>query len=376
MVTHSRADCQSGVWSARADELTAWAMARLVNRTDAWGAYRPAEEAGREFTRADGSKGNLGEQRTVKGCLTPSVLVRHFRAGDRAAVVGLHTAGADNRSKGGALDIDHHGPGSTADDVNLRAALSWYGRLAMLGFRPLLLDSNGRGGFHLRVLLAEPVPADRLFHFLQSLTRDHKALGFDKAPEQFPKQPDVRRCRKGLGNWLRVPGRHHKRDFWSRVWSGDRWLEGDGAVDFMLALAGDPRGLLPALPPPAPTPRRPPRPRVRGGNLSVRIAGYMRRLPNLGEGQGRDDVAFGFAAFLVRDLALADDIALDWLCLWDRGNRPPKGRDCLAEIMRNARDYGQRPVGCGRGEPPAAGPLVVPARRPGHLTLRCRVEVG
>jgi hypothetical protein len=108
------------------------------------------------------------------------------------------------------------------------------------------------------------------------------------------------------------------------------------------------------------------------------VAGYQRRLPNLGEGQGRDDVAYRFASWLVRDMALSDEVALDWLCLWDQGNRPPKGRDCLAEIMRNARNYGQRPVGCGRDAGPAcapAGPSVVPGRRAGHLILRCRVEV-
>ncbi len=369
-----------GAWSARAGELAGWAMARLVNRLDAWGAYRPAEEIGREFTRLDGTKGTLGEQRTVTGRLTHSLLARHFRAADRAAIIGLHTASADNLSRGGGLDIDHHGPTSTAADVNLRAAMRWHGALVRLGFRPLLLDSNGAGGFHLRLLLAEPAPADRLFHFLRSLTRDHKALGFDKPPEQFPKQPDVRRCHKGLGNWLRAPGRHHKRDFWSRVWSGDSWLDGDDAIDFMLALTGDPPGLLPPVPPPAPAPApgRVYYPTDRGDNLSDRITAYMRRLPHLGEGQGRDDVAFGFAAFLVRDLALSDDAALGWLCLWDEGNRPPKGRECLAGIVRNARQYGQRPVGCGLGRP-AGGRrsrvAVIPTSRPGHYILRGRIEV-
>jgi hypothetical protein len=235
-------------WKARAEELAAWTMGRLVNRLDAWGAYRPAEEIGREFIRSDGSKGTLGEQRTVRGCLTPSVLVRHFQADDRAAVVGLHTAGPDNQSKGGALDIDHHGPTSTAADVNLAAALSWYESLVRRGFHPLLLDSNGRGGFHLRLVLAEAIPADRLFHFLRDLTSEHRQLGFDKPPEQFPKQADVHRCRKRLGNWLRLPGRHHKRPFWSRVWDGGRWLEGHAAIDLILSPTGDPPGLVPGVP--------------------------------------------------------------------------------------------------------------------------------
>jgi hypothetical protein len=170
--------------------------------------------------------------------------------------VGLHTADADNLSKGGALDIDQHADDPTRAEVNLSAALHWYRRLTALGFHPLLTESNGRGGFHLRVLLAEPIPADRLFRFLKSLTSDHARLGLPRAAEQFPKQPDVRRCAKGLGNWLRLPGRHHKRDFWSRVWDGGRCLDGAEAIAFILTLKGDQAGRVPDVPPPAPPARR------------------------------------------------------------------------------------------------------------------------
>jgi hypothetical protein len=40
-------------WHAAAAELAAWAEARLVNRPDAWGAYRPEAEIGRAYTRRD-----------------------------------------------------------------------------------------------------------------------------------------------------------------------------------------------------------------------------------------------------------------------------------------------------------------------------------
>ena len=89
----------------------------------------------------------------------------------------------------------------------------------------------------MRVLLAEAIDASRVFHLLKWLTEDHTQLGLAAPPEQFPKQPDVRRCEKGLGNWLRLPGRHHTRDFWSRVWDGRNWLEGHEAIDFMLSPA-------------------------------------------------------------------------------------------------------------------------------------------
>jgi hypothetical protein len=56
-------------------------------------------------------------------------------------------------------------------------------------------------------------------------------------------------------------------------------------------------------------------------------------------------VAYQFAAFLVRDLGLADAVALDWLQRWDAGNRPPKGAEALAEILANARLYGRHAIG-------------------------------
>ena len=379
-------------WHNRASDLAMWAMARLVNRHDAWGAYRPFEEIGREFSRPDGSKATLGSQLTVKGLLTDALLLRHFRARDRSEIIGLHTAGRDNLSLGGGLDIDYHGEGSTAPTVNLAAALVWHDELVRRGFRPLLSESNGAGGYHLRVLLAEAVPADRLFYFLQGLTQDYARLGFPKPPEQFPKQPDVRRCKKGLGNWLRLPGRHHKRDFWSRVWDGSEWLEGHAAIDFLLALVGDSPSLIPDAPVPpeplAPPPPKPPpaalphipfllRPWILGGSgkgasLSRRIAGYVRTVPHFCEGEGRNKAAFPFACWLVRDMELSDEVATQWLRRWDSGNTPPLGEDELRGILANAHAYGQAPYGCGLDREAPRRPKKHPVQ---HLDFTVFVEV-
>jgi hypothetical protein len=73
----------------------------------------------------------------------------------------------------------------------------------------------------------------------------------------------------------------------------------------------------------------------------------MARLPHREEGQQRDDIAYVFAAWLVRDLHLPDDVALSWLHEWDAGNRPPKGDARLVEIISNAHKYGQRAYGNG-----------------------------
>jgi hypothetical protein len=317
-------------WHARAEPLADWILIHLVNRRDAWGGYYHAGPV------------------THHGSLSRARLLRHFRARHAGDVLGLHTASAENLSRGGALDIDQHGDDPVRAEANRRAALHWYGVLARLGFRPLLYGSNGTGGYHLRVFLAEPIDAARLFYFLRRLTADHRRLGLDKPPEQFPKQCDVRQCAKGLGNWIRLPGRHYKRDYWSELWDGSRWRAGHDAIDFLLSLTGDASALVPDVPSAASVP---PlcglvlRPCTRRGDTSARIAAYMRKLPHKSLGEGRDDVAFGFAAWLVRDLALPDHVALPWLEAWDSGNSPPKGKDRLAVILKNARTYGQKQIG-------------------------------
>ena len=118
-------------------------------------------------------------------------------------------------------------------------------------------------------------------------------------------------------------------------------------------MAGDSPGLIPAAakeqePSKVSVTVRfvPARPRWSPNRLIRRISAYLSRLPNLGEGQGRDDIAYGLACWLLRDLGLSDDAALPWLEQWDQGNSPPKGTQRLKEIMTSARRYGQHVVNC------------------------------
>jgi hypothetical protein len=345
--------------------LAGWAWARLVNRVDVWGRY--------------GNCGTYTAPRVmVRGqvLLTEADMTRHFRAAGRDDILGLHTTSLENLSRWLAVDIDQHGLGGNDSAANPAAALAWHDRARALGFRPLLTTSNGAGGYHLRVIFSEPIPTPRAFTFARWLVRDHGRFGLP-AVETFPKQPRIKPG--GCGNWLRLPGRHHKREHWSQVWDGGRWLDGAAAVAWLLSVTGDSPDLIPVEAEYMPEPPRAPRPHFRPGpscNLSNLIAAYLRRLPNLGAGQGRDDVGYQFACFLVRDLALGDEVAREWLRLWDDGNRPPKGAAEISKWINSARQYGQRPIGCGRpAEPSPACPRVVPTKRPGHLTLRCRVEV-
>jgi hypothetical protein len=44
---------------------------------------------------------------------------------------------------------------------------------------------------------------------------------------------------------------------------------------------------------------------------------------------------------------LSDAAALTWLEVWDAGNRPPKGRARLEEVVKNAHAYGTNAYGSG-----------------------------
>jgi hypothetical protein len=228
---------ERSAWQKRAQELAEWAMNCLVVRHEVWGGYY-LDGNGKTKPTTRPSSQNRG-----RVLLTGAVVARHFAAAGTADVIGLHSTSTDNTCRWGGLDLDRHGQDDDPQ-ANRRAALHWCQVLARQGFRPLLTASNGRGGYHLLVLFSSPVPADDLFDFLKGLVADHKRFGLAGPPEVFPKQPDVRTTEKKIGNWLRLPGRHHTKDYWSRVWDGKRWLVGHEAIDYLLKHRGNPPNLL------------------------------------------------------------------------------------------------------------------------------------
>ncbi len=332
------------------EDLACWAWNRLVNRVDVWGGYWVDQEGRAQLTT------HPKKELRGRSFLTPAVLLRHFMGRARQDVIGLHSTSSVNTSRWGGLDFDAHGPAGSPPSANLHAALAWLVRLEQRGFHPILEDSDGRGGLHLWLLFRDPIPTSQVYRFFHELISDHASYGLTAPPETFPKQAGLRPRSdgaSGYGNWLRIPGRHHTRPHWSRFWGGTDWLEGGRAIDFLLSHQGD-KAELPAAPAPVP-PRSQARPATGGQSSDAGVAAYMARLPHLGEGQGRDDVAYRFACFLVRTKTLPDHVALEWLQRWDAGNRPPKGLEPLLKVIRNAHLYGRNPIGCGlpppRGKP-------------------------
>lgn len=263
--THSKDSPGVTAWHARAEELAPWFLKRLFVRFDRYGGYEPDGKGGKELK-------TFPKSGPKAGCVNLDLVLRHCRATDTADVIGPHTLNLDDLGMECAVDIDAHEGDGADPEANRRFALAIFAEVINLGFRPLLYSSNGKGGYHLRVLFQELIPGPVLFRFAKWLVRNHAVYGFKKSPETFPKQKTIRRK---FGNWLRLPGRHHTRDYWSEVFDGSTWLAGAAAVDHILSITGDPPDLIPDQakeydPEPQPKPRQE-EPKRRAGVPGVTI---------------------------------------------------------------------------------------------------------
>ena len=177
---------------------------------------------------------------TAHAPLTRDVLIRHYRG---EVTIGAHLISPDNLCTSVAADIDAHHD-SADPDRNWRRALTTAEHLAGYGLRPLVVDSDGKGGFHPRAFFKKPIPAAVAWWLGVQLRDALEAAGFPPG-EFFPKQDGVT-LTTPYGNWIRLPGKHHKRDHWSRIYDlkTGRWLEGEDAVQYLVAVAGDDPGRL------------------------------------------------------------------------------------------------------------------------------------
>jgi putative DNA primase/helicase len=215
-------------WQRRADELAKWA-ARMVNRTDAWGAYWQDSE-----TKA--VKTYTGKPTEYQQSLDHERLRRHFSTDSPREIVGIHALGVDSCGRWAAVDLDIHDddPNAPTPDQTRAFAVAIYQRVYDLGrgARSVLTSSNGKGGYHLRVLFREAVTGELLFRYARWMVHDYQRFGFDKRPETFPKQPII--PEGGYGNWLRLIGRHPKREYYPEGYNGQQWLMGEGLIDHLL----------------------------------------------------------------------------------------------------------------------------------------------
>ena len=220
-------------WFERAPELAEWVMTHMVNRTDIWGRYvrRKTDETTQVVTAP------FRDERG-KVFLDHDSLRKHFRSRQPSGQLGLHSASSDLTSRWLAIDVDRHDPDDewgVSAEGNLAAVRGWHQALVDRGLDPLLMDSNGIGGFHLLIVFSEPMSTSSVHQFGSQLVADFARRGLDQKPEVFPGKPSW----DHYGDWLRLPGRHHTRPHYTRVWNDEpgaesRWLAGSDAIDRIL----------------------------------------------------------------------------------------------------------------------------------------------
>lgn len=229
-------------WAERAGELADWAMERLVNRKDLWGQYSVLTPSERRRTgRAYKAMTLPVKDKRGADMVTIDKLTRHFssRHHRKPQIIGLQAKSKENTSRWFGIDIDMHDEDKvgTEDHArrNLNAALKWYGELQDQGYDPMLFDTNGAGGFHIWVLFKEPAPTRDIYAFVKSIVSRWEEVNLDEEPETFPKKPKD----DSIGSWFKLPGLHHVKYHYVRLWSGDEWLDdpwlnGHAAIDAML----------------------------------------------------------------------------------------------------------------------------------------------
>jgi len=230
-------------WLRYADRLAEWTMEHLVNRRDVWSQYVV-------------KNGEVGvvmlpvKERRKSGAemVTMNKLRRHYSGRAISHLIGLHSISDHSTCKWFAVDIDLHDETvADADEVavnNLAAAMEWSAKLREFGFDPIVFDSNGVGGYHIWTLLDREYPLEDTYDFADELRSNWEELGLPRKPEIFPPKPHV--DKDDLPYGLRLPGRHHYRQYYSRVYNFDalegenEWLEGGEAIEVMLATKTSP----------------------------------------------------------------------------------------------------------------------------------------
>ena len=223
-------------WDRYSKQLAPWAMERLVNRRDVWGQYVLRAGEVSFITLPGRAQRKLGSH-----MVTINKLEHHFQAHSVADVISLHSISDHRTCKWFAIDVDLHDESvANSDDIaaaNLEAALEWARRLRERLFDPLLIDTNGVGGYHLWCLLDDEYPLADVYDTVNDLRSDFLDFGLPRKPEVFPPKREVED--DGMPYPLRVPGRHPKRAYYSRVYNFDgigdvEWLDGGEAIEAMM----------------------------------------------------------------------------------------------------------------------------------------------
>jgi len=205
----------ASVWAEHSEALADWTLSRIFVRRDVYG-----------INRADGSR------LTGHGVVNRDLLIRHYAGKDS---LGAHLTSPDNLCLNLIADVDAH---TEKDDpqVNWACVNLVIDTLAQFKLTPLICDSNGKGGYHVRQFFKKPVPSEVAYWLGRQIRERLKVSGLPDI-EVFPKG-DAVTLHTPYGNWVRLPGKHHKRDHYTRIYLG-KWLDGADAISAILKIAGD-----------------------------------------------------------------------------------------------------------------------------------------
>jgi hypothetical protein len=134
-----KAENVSAAWIQNAARLAIWTE-HIIVQGDAFGQYLPMNKRTKDK-----------KAYTKHKPLTRKIVERHFVGRDVGHLIGVHSTIRDKDGCWSVMqvgDIDRHTE-SVDPAITLNAALTWYERSRGLGFSPLLIDSNGYGGYHL-----------------------------------------------------------------------------------------------------------------------------------------------------------------------------------------------------------------------------------
>lgn len=311
-------------WIRYAPELATWAMERLVNRRDVWSQYTIKNDRVGVVMLPIKERRKLGTD-----MVTLTKLERHFAGKAPNHLIGLFSISDHSTCKWFAVDIDLHDESvANADEIveaNRAALFAWANRLRAQGMDPMVMDSNGVGGYHLWVLLDKEYPLADTYDFADALRSDWQDFGLQRKPEIFPPKRAV--GPDDLPYTLRLPGRHHSRPHYTRIYNFEftdenEWLDGGEAIEAMLATRGSKLPKLKKLRAKEPTPKPLKRKKPAGASrprVCLDLDGVLARYDGW---QGFDHIGDplpGALEFAVELAEVADIVIFSARCSQDTG---------------------------------------------------------
>jgi hypothetical protein len=312
-------------WQVNHQELADWSWDRMAVKRDRYGRYA-----------ADGSaRWSMKE-------LSLDSLREHFNG---AETIGLGATSLNDECLFVAWDLDNH-VSDTSTDLNLEYAIVLRDKLLEMGLQSLIEDSDGKGGIHLWLLFTHPIPASTAHPFAKDVASDFREHGLEKI-ECFPKSSTVKRTKKRCGNYIRLPGKHHKREHWSRFWGDDDWLSIDDSVQLLLGHSGNDPAFVPAAASVTPRESRCKQLIKPGGLIdgeeNIEMARqHAAKFPGAVDGESGHDVTFRLACELVKGFILTEAQGLEIIREWNDKCTPPWSEEELQHKIDDAARSGGR----------------------------------